>query len=1054
MPVPLPSPVIGSIVCTPASAAVGESVCVEVLSPNGHRYDNTETSSITINGIAGSKHYLVWHRAGAKTIHVAAAARGQRQTMKAQVQITPPKDNQEPPLLMAYPVPHKPTAISFLVLNAPARVPPTPTGSPPGHHAPTIPPGPIRPRVAAAAAPRVAVAGAGTGDIDTLPSPGLPHFPAPGGVVLPPLDQIDIPGLGEVTQPVYGWNLGGVSMSSARPSLQHDFGNRLDPSRPYTIFHVTLTVQAPGVPVRVIRRSVSILNPWYQSRQRGILQPPVDECDLSLRHLGGQFTASFSVRNPEARDLRLTSMQLELMSSQGPRPFDPQPAIGRDLLLKGHASTRINVALANAQIPRDADMVALHYKGAAPDGMPVEVSVYFDVPQHASASRHVNPAAQALLTELGSSGLVANPCVITMHEVLSLAERGVLRAAEGGSPRRRLPDALEHALRRAPRKDAPPVAQALHVEPDAPVEGAECKPWNLPGNIPTGMQCIPTEKKVFMQMPARFINANKGDIVLNPGDGSLVSRILLSMSPPQGYSHSGIMTRNYDEITHSTASQERLVNPDYIDSDGFDPNALRYAWPGVITQTVDAAVNGEELADPVTGKKYKICDFGTLEGKMNPGGEGFQLVPAAVIKPLADTPDLRQTLNAIADFAAQQAGKSHYRFFCYTDPTLVDRDMAPASAGWAANTYPTVCSSFVWHAIRQAKVPMEGGVLEQKDLELGAQIVPSTPDGLYLYQEAERLAAAEMLFDKVHEMMLENTGWMGEAMTDAADDTANQILNAFASDWSDTDAKDSEQWRHPGDSYAVSPANLAFYDAPLYGAEMKTLLYRPARWEEVTIHVWQSVLHYGSVTGVVRYQGQPMDGARVELNQNNFVYTKDGGTFRLDDVPAGLALLQVSHGELAKEQSVIVPADQDIDTTVDLQPPSHLFRRVVIDGWQTTVDWEFGGAMHPSKTEPFYRVVQLSPSSSSHVSEKFKLPCDNAVGLLLLSFDLLDKDAIRVHTRMRCYHSDEAEGDDYVETQLKPFDVPAGHTHLRGIEARDGNRAYAEFTITNSTDHA
>jgi hypothetical protein len=95
-------------------------------------------------------------------------------------------------------------------------------------------------------------------------------------------------------------------------------------------------------------------------------------------------------------------------------------------------------------------------------------------------------------------------------------------------------------------------------------------------------------------MPGRFLNARKGDVILSPGGTGLIGGLLLSVTPSQWYSHSGITTRNYDEITHSTASEQRLIDHTRGQggSDGFEPNALKYLWPGVITQQVESAIKG------------------------------------------------------------------------------------------------------------------------------------------------------------------------------------------------------------------------------------------------------------------------------------------------------------------------------------------------------------------------------------------------------------------------------------------------------------------------------
>jgi hypothetical protein len=48
--------------------------------------------------------------------------------------------------------------------------------------------------------------------------------------------------------------------------------------------------------------------------------------------------------------------------------------------------------------------------------------------------------------------------------------------------------------------------------------------------------------------------------------------------------------------------------------------------------------------------------------------------------PLKETLEIRSQLHGITDFAAQRAGESHYRFFCYTNPVIRLTDKAPAEA--------------------------------------------------------------------------------------------------------------------------------------------------------------------------------------------------------------------------------------------------------------------------------------------------------------------------------------------------------------------------------------
>ncbi|MES2346229.1 MAG: carboxypeptidase regulatory-like domain-containing protein, partial [Pseudomonadota bacterium] len=389
----IPTPLLGSVVCTPAVAAIGDSVCVEVKAPNGQSYDNNEPGNICINGVPGSKQYLVWNRAGKKTINVTAGKRGAIEKLKAAVQINAPADGKQPPTLTVRTAPHNPTAMILTVENAPERRPQgTPRTRPPIH---------IAPRKTAMGLQTIAARDAATHPI-LLPTT-QPRLAINAG--------------GGATAAAYNWELGTVAMGSTHPTLQHDFATQLNPNRPHTVFHVKVTVQQPGDAPHVIQRSVSVANPYFLTRQRGVLQPPVNSSDFSAQFIDGSYRASFTVRNPEATNLTLSSMQLELAYEEGPREFELRPAAASAIVLKAQGTTRIDVAIPKAQVPQQAIAFSVHYKGTAPNGLPVRVSAHFDLPQHMSKKLLVNAAAQTLLSDLASRQLVANPTSITLEEV-------------------------------------------------------------------------------------------------------------------------------------------------------------------------------------------------------------------------------------------------------------------------------------------------------------------------------------------------------------------------------------------------------------------------------------------------------------------------------------------------------------------------------------------------------------------------------------------------------------------------------------------------------------
>jgi len=514
------------------------------------------------------------------------------------------------------------------------------------------------------------------------------------------------------------------------------------------------------------------------------------------------------------------------------------------------------------------------------------------------------------------------------------------------------------------------------------------------------------------------------------------------------------MTRNRDEITHSTASEARLVDKSYVDSDGFRPDVLKYLWPGVITQTVQHAVDGEDFVDPESGKSYSVGGFGSLQT--------LDLAVAMVVKPnpLNETSEIRTQLHSIADFAWQQAGKSHYRFFCYTDPTVGLNLKAPDEAKWAAGTFPTVCSSLIWMSIRQSGVQMEGA-LEASDMLAGAQRGAGTPDGLYLYQADERLNAGEVLFSTIGNLALQVAGQLGVGVTDIQEDLGNQILNTFASDWSDEDATESDKWRQANDANAVSPQNLMFYDPPLYGYA-EPLIYRGERWEEVTIYRWKLVPQTGAVSGIVRFQGEPAPGADVQITEFLATHSDPNGQFMLSTVPVGNVIVSAQKVMdaspagavlMTAKATVNVKANETAKVILDLIPPSHVFRRILIDGSLKTIDYEWAAAAYPQNVNYFNAIVDLDPGDATHVTKTFDCVADDdTLGRLYLTFDLQPNDSVRVKVMIRCYDSNSDDTDDYNEASLDPFILPSGGQSSKRIFVDGDNYAEGIFYLTNETN--
>lgn len=1064
---PVIANILGSVICTPQTAAVGESITVEVRGPDGKPYDNNETTPITINGVPGSKQFLVWNTAGTKNVRVIASRRdAPSEKMSTTVNITPAAAGKTVPRIAVSWTPGKPAVAQFRVVNAP------------------------RPRLSAQPRPRTATSSGGAATAATTAAAPIRSV-LPAGVATNRLKRALPVVFGDKVQAAYNWEVTtGLSVGSSVPSLEHDFGPHLDPKRLYNVFAVKLTTQFPGEAPSIVQRSVTVVNPYHLMKNRGVLQPPVVSCDLNAVFKAGDWRASFTVMNPEPVDIVLSSLQIELHSEDvSPRraglpqtvkpvaqrvlpiaakaaavkpvnPINPAialavqpaaplsnmlPAERAHIVLKAKTTTKINVVVPKAKLPKTAIAFAVHYTGKGPNNLPVQIAVHFDVPEHVTPLQ-LSPAVLQLLGDAGKRGLVANPKSVSTAELTNLVQRGVVSL-----------DAI-----RAVHDAAPTHVLDAHVTPPNAVEGETCEPWNLPDVVPDGLACLPTAETQMKLMPARFMNAKKGDIILSPADGSLVSDVLLNVDPPQPFSHSGMMTRNQDEVTHSTASMDRMTQSDYLvglgGSGGFRPDILKFGWPGVITQSVKHAVDPDPndpkaaFHDPENGKPFIITGFSTLQAPEDLGGRSPTIVPAMVVKPnpLNETDEVRNKLHSIADFAAAQAGQSHYRFFCFTDPTVGLTTTAPDDAKWAATTFPTVCSSLIWMSIRQSGAEMDRP-LKPQDINDGAKIAAGTPDGLYLYDAAERLNSGEVLNDRIQELVFQKAGNFGAAVTDALEDFANQVLNSFASDWSDEDATESDKWKQTSDANAVSPRNLMFYDAPLYGFS-EPLIYRGERFEEVTIYRWKKVAQKGTLHGMVRMNGQPVAGADVQVS-GQFTHSGTDGKFQLT-VPADNLIVEaqkLSGGELLSGQTnITVAPNSTVNVTVDLKPPAQTFRRIIVTGHMTTVDKHLIGSDTPNSVE-FNGFADLDPGDATHAVRNFDcIADDDVLGRLILTFDLQTDNSIRLHITIRVFDSNKPDTDDFDEGSLQQFIIGPGQSGHFTIFVDGENAAEATFDVTNA----
>jgi hypothetical protein len=571
-------------------------------------------------------------------------------------------------------------------------------------------------------------------------------------------------------------------------------------------------------------------------------------------------------------------------------------------------------------------------------------------------------------------------------------------------------------------------------QPGPVSEGGICDPLNISSADQSAadaaqLACQAIGTTAEYKIPGAFVNAQKGDLILSPGGASLIAALLRHVSPPQKYSHNGIMTRNFDEITHSTTSEDRLSDHriGFEGSDGFSPIVLKYQWPGAITQTVEGATHVETWVDP-QHKTYTANSFNRfalgLPNSQLPAG--FEIVPPLVVKPdpLQETIALRATLHGIADEAASLAGRfdtngnlikplgTHYRFYCYTDPSigLTGAGVPAAEAGWAANTLPTVCSSLIWLCAQRRSISLEAKTkyalnsdLEPADIAQGAQVFPGTLDGLYGYTKEERRAVAQWLFDTVSSQVgdLEKWGFLAEAATDAKDNYANQIVNTFASDKTESDGGDD--WKQTGDASAISPDNIIFWDSPSQGGVygyVEPALYREPRIETYTVCQWVKVLRFGHLSGTVTINGAPAVGAHVFVYGTYDAVTDDNGYWSVPHLGLGKYSILARKSVPLGNASVNYQAQQAIDlqtdslvVNLDLQPPQDRYRLLRIETLFAGNDDESWPWSDETDDEgPFHYELELNPVTRIQNQQKIgsfhwggEVSCDFNLSAALLA---------------------------------------------------------------------
>lgn len=859
--------------------------------------------------------------------------------------------------------------------------------------------------------------------------------------------------------PTYLWEFGdGLTEQTTVPFIAHDFSNATDVNQLYTAFQAKVTVQRAGQPDVSTYKTLTVWNQYAFNKRRGMIQPRI-ESDERMNIVGQSFVGTYRIRNLEDEPIQFTSRQFEFQFCDPDQVSTPLPAEAFQLSLDSQQELTPQIEIPLSSVTPDVCGVAVQLVGQTASQVNAYASLYFDIQDNRLMNQAItDPAMLGLLNDIVAKGLVPDPFHITDEDLYRLQRAGEISVPP-----------LTSSVSSDPLQSPLAAENAVTVMKQAGTDviGQPCRPDDTPPR--PGVSCQITG--AWTIAPPHIANARKGDIILSSKCG-VIGDLLRNVSPPQRFSHSGIMTRNYYELRNSTADGERPK--DYLlgfkGGQGIRFDILKYGWPGTITQSIDEAYNGEFMPDPESGKRYEIQSFSGYKARC---GEDISITYPLVVKPPpGHDPSIRTRLEEAAE--AAKGINAHYRFFGYTNAAISEDGNfnAPAGIGWADGTQATMCSSFVWTALRQAGIQLEGPVLETADYMAGGERDLETLDGLYFYTEAERKGAADWLYTDTYNQAYEKAGWFGNLITGAADDFGNQLTNCFASDWCGTepgvkfggepDAKDSDRWKNPGVGRSVSPDNFLLWDAPetggAYGYNEK-LVYRDGAYIPET--QWMASEGVGTITGLVVLNGVPVENASVTILGLE-LFSDANGQFQDDLIPAGTYNIEASKdidGRFYSGTAMItVAAGGTTQITLELQPPPSYFREVNVNGNMFIVDYETVES-NETKNIPIFQSKFVNPFSRDE-SMQFKGCAGNEVRVELdFSIHLEDdQTTVTVWGEARLYEDDgfgfwdppKCSDGDHKVTQTFSLTIPADGAEMLSLRLYDdGDRGDIDVTITN-----
>lgn len=143
----------------------------------------------------------------------------------------------------------------------------------------------------------------------------------------------------------YHWSFGDGSVAvTPYPYVSHSYIDRLDGSRPYQSFTVTVSNE-PGLfgPAEVDRSySVTLQNNYYHAKKRGIVQPVTISSRLERR--GTRLAGTYRLRNLERVPIIFESALIEERFCDPNRSANPAPVLPSQVIYQGARSAAAAIA--------------------------------------------------------------------------------------------------------------------------------------------------------------------------------------------------------------------------------------------------------------------------------------------------------------------------------------------------------------------------------------------------------------------------------------------------------------------------------------------------------------------------------------------------------------------------------------------------------------------------------------------------------------------------------------------------------------------------------------